>query len=332
MPRIFSPRTLVLGGLAAAAAAAALKKRTGGRRLLGRGDPGPAPAPSEAPVGTAANVPGPAPAPPVANVDVPGPPANTATPVPAPEPEVHEPTGGIDELAEEQAAAAEAANIGGGPIDYPGTEPGELADEETAPLIEAGEGEAEGQEVTEFELQDYAEPAAGDPIEGGRQIEDVIEQQDDPTAGEAVPADQSTRSEPEPADAAAGAATPADAQLAIPDAPPPAADARIDDDVAPAAPGTPEPAPGDTLAAGTVDDGAPTTGGSLAGTAGTSSAETPASEKSANVWRGDEPREGDAPAPAAEGEAPAPTAEGEGGGSDDDGGEWQTWSGRAVEP
>ena len=50
------------------------------------------------------------PSPGPSNYDAPGPVANTATPVPVPEPQTPEP---IDEAAEEAAAAAEAANIGG---------------------------------------------------------------------------------------------------------------------------------------------------------------------------------------------------------------------------
>src|SRR3954452_16529870 len=101
------------------------------------------------------------PAPPVANADFAGPPANTATHVPAPEPLVHDPAGGIDEAAEEAAAAAEGANIGGAVPEYPGTELGELADEATRPLEQAGEGESEGDELAEFDLADNAEPTAG---------------------------------------------------------------------------------------------------------------------------------------------------------------------------
>ncbi len=188
MARLFSARTLILGGLALGAALAA-KNRRAASGLLGGGAasvPAPAPAPADAPVGTAAATPGPAPAPAVANADAAGPPENTATHVPAPDPQVHEPEGGIDEAAEEAAAAAEAANIGGTPEEYPSEEdPTVPADEATRPLEEAGEGYSEGQELAEADLADNAEPAAGDPLEGARQIDEVIEAQDDPNSGEA---------------------------------------------------------------------------------------------------------------------------------------------------
>src|SRR4051794_11989234 len=272
-------RTLVLGGVAVACAAgAALKNRGKLGSLFGGGgaERQPLPAPAEAPVGHVASEPGPMAAPSVANADVAGPPANTATHVPAPEPVIHEPAGGIDEAAEEAAAAAEAANIGGPVPDYPGTERGELADEEERVLIESGEGESEGQEVAEFELADNAEPAAGDPLEGGRQIDDVIEEQDDPFAGEQPFDDQSSHGNPraEAEQSAAGTSDPLQDPPAgsDPDAPgargettqgasptPPNPGATTSDASAaqfPSGPGetpaTPEPDTGDTLAAGTI--------------------------------------------------------------------------------
>lgn len=203
MARLLSARTLFIG-LAAAAAYKLRNKQEQVTELAGQvkdtalqakdsaqsataspSVPEPAPAPAEAPDGVAANEPGPAPAPPVANLDVAGPPLNTATHVPAPEPQVHEPEGGIDEAAEEAAAAAEAANIGGTPSDYPDPEDPSLeADEAMRPLEEAGEGYNEGQELAESDLIENTEPAAGDPIEGGRAIDDVIELQDEPLSGE----------------------------------------------------------------------------------------------------------------------------------------------------
>lgn len=185
-------RLLLLGGLAAGAAYARRNQQQV-KGLVDTVTPSPsapsappaAPAPADAPIGTAAAEPGPSPAPPVANADVAGPPQNTATHVPAPEPLVHEPEGGIDEAAEEAAAAAEAANIGGTPEVYPDLDdPSLVADEAARPLEEAGEGYNEGQELAETDLIENAEPAAGDPLEGGRQIDDVIEAQDDPFSGE----------------------------------------------------------------------------------------------------------------------------------------------------
>jgi hypothetical protein len=123
----------------------------------------------------------PAPAPPgPSNYDAPGPVANTATPVPAPEPYQPET---IDEQAEEDAAAAEAANIGGSVSDYAGPA-GEVADESERPLAEAGEGEAEGEEQAEFDLQRAAEPTAPGMSDEQRQIEDAIEAAENPAVGE----------------------------------------------------------------------------------------------------------------------------------------------------
>lgn len=183
-------RLLILGGLAAGAAYARRNKQkvSGLVDSVTPSPSTPAPAPADAPVGTAASTPGPAPAPAVANIDVAGPPDNSATHVPAPEPVIHEPAGGIDEAAEEAAAAAEAANIGGGAggaIAYPDLDDPTLeADPALRPLEEAGEGWSEGQELAEADLIDNAEPAAGDPLEGGRAIDDAIEAQDDPFSGE----------------------------------------------------------------------------------------------------------------------------------------------------
>jgi hypothetical protein len=58
-----------------------------------------------------------------------------------------------DPIAEEEAdaAAAEAAEIGGPAPDDPAVDPAER------PLVEAGEGEAEGFELAEAELVDNAE-------------------------------------------------------------------------------------------------------------------------------------------------------------------------------
>lgn len=77
------------------------------------------------------------------------------------------------EQHEVDAAASEAAAIGGHPV-YRG------ADEATRPLIEAGEGEAEGFELAEQDLVDVAE---GD--DGGR---DPLRQAfpAEPEAGESV--------------------------------------------------------------------------------------------------------------------------------------------------
>jgi hypothetical protein len=115
------------------------------------------------------------------NYDAPGPVANTATPVPVPE--AYEPAT-IDEAAEEAAAAAEAANIGGQVSDYAGPE-GDLADEEYRPLAEAGEGDSEGEEQAEFDLEQAAQPSDGMSA-AEHQIEDTIEQAANPTTGETI--------------------------------------------------------------------------------------------------------------------------------------------------
>src|SRR3954464_2018243 len=140
-------KPLLIGGGIAATLAALLFKREAVRGLLPGGSTDTAPTP---PVG------GHEP-PPVSNYDAAGPVSNTATAVPVP-PAFEEPT--IDEAAEEAAAAAEAANIGGQVSDYAGVE-GDLADGAERPVVEAGGGEAEGQEQTEAELREAAEPFDG---------------------------------------------------------------------------------------------------------------------------------------------------------------------------
>jgi hypothetical protein len=132
-------KLLLLGGAVAVAAVALWKRDKVAGLLPSRTETYEPPAP---------------PAPGPSNYDAPGPVANTATPVPAPDPQ--EPAA-VDERAEEAAAAAEAANIGGdvseyaGPADTPPTEA-------ERPLAEAGEGESEGQEQTEHDLEQAAEP------------------------------------------------------------------------------------------------------------------------------------------------------------------------------
>jgi hypothetical protein len=141
-------KTLLIGGGVAAALAALLFKRDTVRGLLPGGHSESAPAGEP----VAGYTP-----PPVSNYDAPGPVANTATAVPVPP--AQEPPA-IDEAAEEAAAAAEAANIGGQVSDYAGPV-GETADEADIPVAEGGGGEAEGQEQTEDELRAAAEPADG---------------------------------------------------------------------------------------------------------------------------------------------------------------------------
>jgi hypothetical protein len=135
-------KSLLLGGAAVAGAAALLLKRDKVAALLpGRSE--------SASVGSDTGYT----PPPVSNYDAAGPVSNTATAVPVP-PAQEPPT--IDEAAEEAAAAAEAANIGGSVSDYAGPE-GEIATNSETPLAEAGEGESEGVEQGDAELRDAAE-------------------------------------------------------------------------------------------------------------------------------------------------------------------------------
>jgi hypothetical protein len=174
-------RLAAIGGALAAAAGALASQRDRIRSLLGSSEPAPSP--------------GPTPSPGPSNYDAPGPPANTATPVPVPE-AYESPT--IDERAEEAAAAAEAANIGGQVSDYAGPEGAAVAaDEEQRPLMEAGEGEAEGQEQAEAELVAAAEPTAPGESPEQHQIEDVLESQPteqiEPLVSEEPPGDAERR-------------------------------------------------------------------------------------------------------------------------------------------
>jgi hypothetical protein len=172
-------KVLLLGGIAVAAGTVAYLKRDRVAGLL----------PSRTQTPTA---PPPPPAP--SNYDAPGPPANTATPVPAPEPQVR--PAGLDEQAEVDAAAAEAANIGGAPPEYAGPA-GERATEEWRPLAEAGEGESEGQEQAEADLVENAILRDAGRTGAEDQIEEAIEQQHNPLAGEiAEPVVSEERSEP----------------------------------------------------------------------------------------------------------------------------------------
>jgi hypothetical protein len=163
---------LLIGGGLAAGLAALLFKRDAVRGLLPGGSSS-EPAQPE-PTGYTP--------PPVSNYDAPGPVANTATAVPVP-PAFESPS--IDEAAEEAAAAAEAANIGGSVSDYAGPELDEPAAPEDVPVVEAGGGEAEGQEQTEAELREAAEPYDGmSPAQA--QIEEAADQAANPIAPETV--------------------------------------------------------------------------------------------------------------------------------------------------
>lgn len=114
------------------------------------------------------------------NYDVGGPPSNTATHVPVPPPTVPD---AIDEEAEIAAAAAEAAGIGGTVSPYASDDPLMLENDAVQPLLEGGEGVSEGLEQAEGELVDAAEPSdTASPYQ--QQIDEVIEQQENPSSGE----------------------------------------------------------------------------------------------------------------------------------------------------
>jgi hypothetical protein len=95
------------------------------------------------------------------------------------------------EREQEEAAAAEAASIGGQVSSEP--EPAEgLPDEAARPLAEAGEGESEGFEMAEQELIEHA--SHGDQHAARRAIEDAPEESEDVRAapGGAADAEHST--------------------------------------------------------------------------------------------------------------------------------------------
>jgi hypothetical protein len=185
-PRKRRGRKLLVGGLFAVLGAGLFMKRDKVAALLPGGQPQEAAPPP----------PPPPPAP--SNYDVAGPVANTATPVPAPDPQVPE---AIDEPAEEAAAAAEAANIGGPQPDYTGAaEPGQPEPEAERPLAEAGEGEAEGQEQAEADLAAAAEPTAPGVSPAQQQLDEAIEAAGNPAVGETAEAAEPASPEESPSE------------------------------------------------------------------------------------------------------------------------------------
>jgi hypothetical protein len=331
-----SPKTLVLGGIAIAAAAGALKNRDKVAGLIGARSsapepPRPDPAPAPRPAGPS-------------NYDAAGPVANTATAVPAPESTVLDQDGGIDERAEEEAAAAEAAAIGGPTPEYPGLSIDEKGDEATRPLEEAGEGESEGEELAEFDMVDEAESHAGDPSDAEFEIDAAIEAQDNPALGEsdealstqAVDDDEdgpSSTAKDDETSASNGSGEASQATFGFAGGkvaePEEGAGAGLPDETAAAAAVAeaaeeeeegPEIHPDQTsLLEGADDDadGEPEEKGKGKGK-GKAKAEKPAAEKSSAVW--EPPKSPDA----------SGDDDDDGGGDDDGGSEWQTWSGRAV--
>jgi hypothetical protein len=98
------------------------------------------------------------------------------------------------ERQQEDAAAAEAAAIGGRPSDEPlPTEGG--PDEAERPLAEAGQGESEGFEQAEHDLIEHA--SHGDQHAARRAIEDAPADSEDPPADERGEADHEYSSERE---------------------------------------------------------------------------------------------------------------------------------------
>jgi hypothetical protein len=75
------------------------------------------------------------------------------------------------EAEQEKEAAAEAAAIGGRVSSEPPTEYERELSEADRPVIEAGEGEAEGFELSEMELEEHA--SHGDEHAARRIIEDA---------------------------------------------------------------------------------------------------------------------------------------------------------------
>ncbi|HEY3726129.1 MAG TPA: hypothetical protein VGL51_03075 [Solirubrobacteraceae bacterium] len=96
------------------------------------------------------------------------------------------------EHEQEEAAAEEAAAIGGR-VDYDPPEGEDSLDPAEAPLIEAGEGESEGFELAEQELEEHA--SHGDMHAARRVLEDAPEQEDDERAAPGGEADAEPSSE-----------------------------------------------------------------------------------------------------------------------------------------
>ena len=280
-----SAKLLLLGGAVAAAGAVALLKRDKVAALLPSrtGEPEPYTPPQQS------------------NYDAPGPVANTATPVPAPD--SHEqPPPAIDEAAEEAAAAAEARAIGGTTSDYAGVEPGEPADEAHRPLAEAGEGESEGDEQSDADLETNAEFRDDAPSDAERQIDDTIEEAGQPSEGETLDTVEDRTDEP-----SASSEDEPDAQGSFLPPEPPAGTVDASRESEPAE---------DAASGGAASDEtlADTPGGGISGRPFAGLDDKPEGEGEG----------GDAPA------AEQPAAEG--GSDQDDSDDWRTWSGRSVNP
>lgn len=101
-----------------------------------------------------------------------------------------------DQLARREAdrAAADAGAIGGSVSSEPESVSGEN-DEARRPLVEAGQGEAEGFEQAEQELVEHA--SHGDQHAARQAIEDAPVEDDDPRAASGSEADREFSSERE---------------------------------------------------------------------------------------------------------------------------------------
>jgi hypothetical protein len=98
------------------------------------------------------------------------------------------------EAEEEQAAAKEAAGIGGSVSDYPATDDDDLEnDPAERPLIEAGEGESEGFELSEYQLEENA--SHGDQHSAGRILEDADGFDEDSRANDGGEADEEVKAD-----------------------------------------------------------------------------------------------------------------------------------------
>lgn len=93
------------------------------------------------------------------------------------------------EREQEEAAAAEAARVGGSPT----SEDGDSLDEAQRPLAEAGQGESEGFELAERDLIDRA--SHGDQHAARRAVEDAPSTSDDERAATGGEADSEYSSE-----------------------------------------------------------------------------------------------------------------------------------------
>jgi hypothetical protein len=98
------------------------------------------------------------------------------------------------EREQEEAAAAEAAAIGGRPSSEPLPADGQ-PDEAQRPLVEAGQGEAEGFELAEQDLIEHA--SHGDQHAARRAIEDAPEDSEDVRAASGGEPDRERSSERE---------------------------------------------------------------------------------------------------------------------------------------